>query len=247
MRIAVAGATGTAGRHVVERAQRAGHDVIMLSRSRGIDVRAGEGLAAALDGVETVIDVTNPDTIEESAATAFFTDTARTLHRVGAERGVRHLVVLSIVGIDRTAFGYYAAKLAQERAATAGPIPTTILRATQFHELPVQLIALTRRDSEAHVLDLHSQPVAARTVAEMLVDIAGHPPQGRARDLAGPEEADLVALGRRFVAYRKLPITVHATPTNVPPRALLPDADARVQGPTFEQWLASEDAAMLQV
>jgi uncharacterized protein YbjT (DUF2867 family) len=197
-RIAVAGATGTVGRHVVERAASAGHDVVPLSRSHQIDVRTGDGLASALAGVDVVIDVTNPSSIEEAAATAFFTDAARMLQRVGAEQGVRHIVTLSIVGIDKTAFGYYAAKLAHERAAAAGPVPRTVLRATQFHELPAQLMALTRKDSEARVLDLHVQSIAARSVATVLVEIAAGKPQGRARDLAGPEEADLVALARRF-------------------------------------------------
>jgi uncharacterized protein YbjT (DUF2867 family) len=77
------------------------------------------------------------------------------------------------MGIDKTSFGYYAAKLEHERAAASGPVPGTVLRATQLHELPAQLIAITRHDSRAHVLDLRpAQPVAARTVAEVLVELA---------------------------------------------------------------------------
>jgi uncharacterized protein YbjT (DUF2867 family) len=247
MRIAVAGATGTVGRHVVERATSAGHDVVPMSRSHGIDVQKGDGLASALNGVDAIIDVANPSSIEEAAATAFFTETARMLQRVGAERGVRHIVTLSIVGIDKTAFGYYAAKLAQERAAADGSVPFTVLRATQFHELPAQLMALTRQDSEAHVLDLHVQSIAARSVATVLVEVAAATPQGRARDLAGPEEGDLVAQARRFAEYRRIPITIHPVPVPVPPRALLPDHGARIEGPTYEQWLVSADAAAMRL
>jgi hypothetical protein len=75
--------------------------------------------------------------------------------------------------IDKTSFGYYAAKLERERAAASGPVPSTLMRATRFHELPAQLIAITRHDSQAHVLDLRPvQTVAARTVGEVLVELA---------------------------------------------------------------------------
>jgi len=110
MRIAVAGATGTVGHHVVEQAERAGHTVVSISRSHRINVRSGAGLADALSGVDAIIDVAHPDTIEEAPATAFFTEVSRNLQRVGAEQGVKHIVTLSIVGADRTTFGYYVAR-----------------------------------------------------------------------------------------------------------------------------------------
>jgi uncharacterized protein YbjT (DUF2867 family) len=203
MRVAVAGGTGTAGRHVVEHAQRAGHDVLVLSRARGVDVRSG------------------------------------------AERGVRHIVALSIVGIDRAGPGYFAAKLAHELALTAGPVATTVLRATQFHEFPAKLISWTRSGAEAHVLDLHVQPVAARTVGEVLVELAESEPAGRAGELAGPEEDDLVALARAFVAHRGADIAIHPAPASVPAQALIPGDGARIAGPAFTEWLHSEDAAAL--
>ena len=50
MKIAVAGATGRVGRHVVDILGSSGHDVVPISRSHGVDVISGEGLAAALAG-----------------------------------------------------------------------------------------------------------------------------------------------------------------------------------------------------
>lgn len=248
MRIAVAGGTGLIGRHVVDHAERRGHDVVVLSRSRGVDVRTGDGLADALRGVEAVIDVTNPGTTEEGPTTAFFTDVAESLQRVGAEQGVRHAVTLSIVGIDRVPGGYYAAKLAHERAAAGGAVSSTILRATQFHEFAGQAVAWSRDGSHAHVPDLRVQTVAARTVAGILVELSEQPPAGRARDLAGPDQAQLVTLARRLVAQRgeRIDVQVDTDGTAaVPAHALLPDGDARVEGPTFEQWLHGPDAAAL--
>lgn len=251
MRIAVAGGTGTVGRHVVEHAQHAGHQVAVLSRSRGVDVRGGEGLAGALDGADAVIDVTHPGTIEQGSATKFWADVAGALQHTGADQGVRHIVTLSIVGIDKTSFGYYLAKLEHERATASGPLPSTIMRATQFHELPAKLMAITRHDSQAQVLDMRPvQPIAARTVGEVLLEVAEAAPAGRAPDLAGPEQADLVALARAFVEHRGEAITVQPDADSVagiPPRTLLPEDGARIQGPTFTEWLASGDASALAV
>ena len=43
--IAVAGATGRAGRHVVDILSGEGHNVVAMSRSNGVNVVTGEGLA----------------------------------------------------------------------------------------------------------------------------------------------------------------------------------------------------------
>lgn len=107
-------------------------------------------------------------------------------------------MTLSIVGIEKTSFGYYQAKLEHERAAQAGPVSSTIMRATQLHEFPAQVIGMTRDGSRAHVVDVEVQIVAARTVAHALLDLAEAQPIGRAADLAGPEEANLVDLARTF-------------------------------------------------
>jgi uncharacterized protein YbjT (DUF2867 family) len=193
------------------------------------------------------IDATNAGTIEQAPATEFFTTSTGNLQRVGAERGVRHLVVLSIVGIDRVPTGYYAAKLAHERAALAGPVPATVLRATQFHEFAAQMIAWNRNGDVSRIPNLRVQPVAARTVGRVLAELATAPPQERAPDLAGPEQADLVTLARGLADHLRLSIEVQASEPGNPVGALIPDDDARIEGPTFEQWLASDDAANIAV
>ncbi len=136
-KIAVAGATGRVGRHVVDVLEERGHHVVPMSRSSGVDVVTGEGLADALAGVATIIDVATQPSPDEDAATAFFTATTRNLQEVGARAG-EQIIVVSIIGIDRFTAGYYAAKLVEERAMLSGPIPVRILRAAQFHELRVE-------------------------------------------------------------------------------------------------------------
>jgi uncharacterized protein YbjT (DUF2867 family) len=250
MRIAVAGGSGLVGRHVVDAAQREGHQVVVLSRSNGIDVRNGQALEAALDAVTAIIDVTNPRSGERDCPIAFFSDIAGRLQSFGAAHRVGHIVTLSIVGIERAPESrYYAAKVRQEQIALGGPVPATVVRATQFHEFAVQMLRRTRRDSAAHVPNMRVQSVAARTVASVLVELVGGSPLGKAPDLGGPEEADLVALARKFVEHFGLHISVVAAapdPT-VPYGATLPGPDARLAGPTFDEWLETEDAARLAV
>ena len=76
-KIAVAGATGRVGRHVVDILAAAGHEVAEISRSRGADVITGEGLAEAVVGVEAIVDAATGPSPEEQAATEFFTTAAR--------------------------------------------------------------------------------------------------------------------------------------------------------------------------
>lgn len=248
MKIAIAGASGVVGSHVVSAARQRGHDPVMLGRSHGIDVAAGEGLDRALAGVDVVIDVMNAGSFEEGPATEFFTTTSGNLQNAAREQGAGHIVTLSIVGIDETSFGYYRAKLAQERAVAAGPVPSTIMRATQFHEFPAQMIAAMRDGDRAAIFDVQVQTVAARVVAETLLTVAEQPPAGRAPDLAGPRPARLVDLATAFAAryapgVKIIPDT--GTMANLGPDALLPGPGARLRGPGFEEWLNSEDAATL--
>ena len=115
-KIAVAGATGRVGRHVVDMLKARRHDVVAMSRSSGVDVVTGDGLAEALAGVEYVIDVASGPSPDQETATGFFTAAARNLHGAGERAGVRRMIVVSIIGCDRFTAGYNAAKV-----ATSGP------------------------------------------------------------------------------------------------------------------------------
>jgi uncharacterized protein YbjT (DUF2867 family) len=247
MRIAVAGGTGAVGRYVVEAATQRGHHVVSMSRRGGVDVRTGEGLAGALGGVDVVIDTTNAGTTHRARATTFFTEVAGTLQANGAALGVARLVALSIVGLERLrSFGYYEAKLAHEAALRAGPLPVSIVRATQFHEFPLQILSRARVGPVALVPMMRIQPVAARTVGEVLVEIAAEPTATTA-EIAGPEEKDLVSLARTIVSKRRDRVWVAPLPVpGAAGRAMrsgaqLPSPAAHIMGPTFEEWLQGDD------
>ncbi len=254
MKIAVAGATGRVGRHVVDVLKAEGHDVVAMSRSSGVDVVTGQGLALALTGVECIIDAATGPSPDQKAATEFFTAAARNLHQAGERAGVRRMVVVSIIGTDRFTAGYGAAKIAHEKAMLSGPIPVRVLRAAQFHEFVAQLVEWGRQGEVSLVPSMRIQPVAARTVAQALADLATDPESAPAPgssevpmlEIAGPREENLADLARLLVARRGDPLRIEGASDPADPDrdlyetgALLPGPDAILAGPTFEEWLNS--------
>jgi uncharacterized protein YbjT (DUF2867 family) len=249
MKIVIAGGTGMVGKYVVEAAIAGGHDAVVLSRSSGVDLRRDGGLDEMLKGVDVIIDATNPATTNRAKATAFFTDVTARLQAIGSAQGVGRLVTLSIVGIDRVGgFGYYQAKLAQEQAALAGPLPVTIVRATQFHEFPSQILSRFRLGPLGAVPAMRVQPVAARSVGHHLVDVALAPPSAQIVEVAGPQAEDLVAMARAFVKKRGkggriIPLVMPgAVGKALRGGAFLAGPETRLVGPTFAEWLDSVDA-----
>jgi uncharacterized protein YbjT (DUF2867 family) len=246
--LAVAGATGRVGRHVVDVLEARGYEVVAISRSNGVDVVSGDGLADALVGVECVIDTATGASPEQEAATAFFTAAARNLHSAGERAGLRRIVVVSIIGCDRFSAGYNAAKLAHERAMLSGSIPVCILRAAQFHEFVAQLVEWGRRGEVSYVPEMRTQLVAARAVAEALADMATSPEPGSLGavipEIAGTRVESLVEMARLLVAHRGDAIRIEGVSDPADPDrdlyqtgGLLPGPDATLTGPTFEEWL----------
>jgi uncharacterized protein YbjT (DUF2867 family) len=252
MKIAVAGATGRVGHHVVDVLEARGHDVVAISRSGGVDVITGDGLAEAMSGVQSVIDTATGPSPDQEQATRFFTTAARNLQQAGHRAGARRMVVVSIIGTDRFTAGYGAAKTAHERAHASGPVPARILRAAQFHEFVAQLMDWGREGDVVYVPTMRAQLVAARTVAEALADLATAPEPapgpGSSRppvsEIAGPREESLVEMARLLAARRGDPMTIKGVSDPADPDshlnesgALLPGPDAILAGPTFEEWL----------
>jgi len=245
-KIAVLGATGRAGHHVVDVLKAAGHDVVAMSRSTGVDVITGDGLADALVGVECIVDAATGPSPEQQAATEFFTTAARNLHEAGQQAGVQRIVVVSIIGTDRFTAAYGAAKLAHEHAHLSGPIPAQILRAAQFHEFVAQMMEWGAQGEVTYVPNMRTQLVAARTVGEALADLAVAPGSDGApiSEIAGPREENLVEMARLLAARRGDPVRIEGRIDPADPDrdlyeagALLPGPDAILAGPTFEEWL----------
>ena len=247
MRIAVAGGTGVVGRHVVRALADAGHQAVVLTRAGGVDVTTGAGLDAALAGADAVIDVTNVVTTSKKASVAFFEAATRHLLTSGKKAGIRHHVALSIVGCDRVDFGYYFGKRRQEELVLSGAVPASVLRATQFFEFAEQFVAPSRMPV-AVVPRMRTQPIAAREVAVALVALAAGPPVGRAGELAGPAEEQMVDVVRRLKRLRGarrlvLPLTVPGQVGRaMTGGALLPTGPGPRGGQDFDDWLRDTDA-----
>ena len=245
MRIAVAGATGRIGRLTIIALERAGHQTVPISRATGVDAYTGSGLADALDGADALIDVTNNPSQDRAEIVDFFGTVTKNLLAAEEKAGVRHHVPLSIVGLDHdTRAPHYAGKREQERLVADGPVPWTIVRATQFHDFAAMVAGWTEEDGVATIAPLLVQPIAPADVAAVLADVAVTAPLGARLDIAGPETHDLVDMARRTFAVRGQDVKLVPTwrgsfGTDMAGEALLPGDDARLGPTTFEDWLAA--------
>jgi uncharacterized protein YbjT (DUF2867 family) len=239
MSVLVTGATGTLGRPTVTRLRANGHDVRALSRREGPglitgDLLTGAGIADAVAGVDTVLHLATSGT-KDVAAT-------RTLLAAAQRASIAHLVVISIVGVDRIPLGYYRGKVEIERLTAESGLPHTILRATQFHSLVAGLFAV--RGLPVIVAPAVSmQPIAPDEVAQRLVELTETGPSGRVPDIGGPAQRPLRELARSWKASAgsRRPIVALRLPGRI--FAALSAGHGMVPGPgygraTFEDYLA---------
>jgi uncharacterized protein YbjT (DUF2867 family) len=245
MRIAVAGATGNIGQLTVAALERAGHQAVRISRKAGVDAYTGAGLDAALRGADGVIDVTNVPSADEAEITDFFGTVTGNLLAAEERAGVAHHVLLSIVGVDHgQRVPHYSGKREQERLVTAGPVPWSIVRATQFHDFAAMVAGWTQRDGTATIAPLLVQPIAHADVADVLAEVAAGAPLRATMDIAGPRTEDLVDMARRTFSARGQDVTLVPTWRGVfgPDMAgevLLPGDGARLGPTSFDDWLAA--------
>jgi uncharacterized protein YbjT (DUF2867 family) len=212
MKIVIFGA-GLIGGQLRDRLETAGHDVVALGREDGIDTTTGKGVAGAVAGAEVVVDLTNSPSWADDDVLAFFRDSTRHLVAAGAEAGVGHHVILSIVGADRlTDSGYLRAKLAQEEGVRAGSVPYTIVRSTQFFEFLPGIADAATVDGEVRATPGRLQPIASSDVVDRLVDVVTGTPANAIVEIAGPEPLGIDELVRRLFAATDDPRSVVTDP-----------------------------------
>lgn len=242
MHIAVVGGTGTVGSAVVRQARERGHDVVVLARSRGVDIASGQGLLDALERVDSIVDASNTKQIRRRAAVAWFERASRNLVDAAHSCGVTHIVPVSIVGIDDVPLGYYAGKKVQEWIVRTGPVPWTIVRATQFFTFPQPFLA-TARAGVALVPSMRCQPVAVDAVADLVIDAVESPDRSLTRQIAGPSITDTVSMARRISLRTNGPRVVALPIPGAAGRAiraggLLPGAEAQIDTRDFDTWVS---------
>ncbi|MEO3822639.1 NAD(P)H-binding protein [Actinomadura sp. B10D3] len=203
--ILVTGGTGTLGSHVVPLLRAAGRDLRVLSRRRrepaaGIEYVTGdlvndEGIAAAVDGVETVVHLAGGNKGDEVAA--------RNLMRAVSQADVKHVLLISVIGADRVPLAWLKSQADVEEAVIGSGVPYTILRAAQFQDLVLKVVrSMAKLPVVPKPGGLRFQPVDARDVAERLVGLALGAPAGRVPDLAGPRIYGLGELVRGYLEAR---------------------------------------------
>jgi uncharacterized protein YbjT (DUF2867 family) len=247
--ILVTGGTGTLGRHVLPLLRRAGHEVRVLSRAHGADLATGAGVAAALDGADTILHL--------AGSAKGDGDKARTLVR--AAKSARHIVYISVVGceripvrtaVDRAGFGYFAEKRTAELVIENSGLPWTTLRATQFHDLTLKVAeSAAKLPVMPAFAGVRFQPVETAEVAARLVQLTLGDPAGLVPDLAGPRAYAMTDLFRAYLQAtgRRRPILplrgAGGAYRAVRSGANLPLAGADLGTVTWEDFLAAQPSS----
>jgi uncharacterized protein YbjT (DUF2867 family) len=242
MKLAVIGGTGLIGSQVVKKLNAAGHEAVPHSPSTGIDVISGQGLDEAVAGADVIVNLTNSPTFDE-ASLAFFQTSMDNLLAAGQKGGVRHFVILSIIGADQVPeLDYYRAKVLQEDILRAGPIPYSIVRSTQFMEFMDAVLSWTADGDTVRLPATPIQPIASRDVADAVTEVAVGAPLRGIRNIAGPEVFSLDELGRITLAHKSDARTVVTDPTAgmfaVVKGDVLTDTNAHLAPTRYADWLS---------
>lgn len=242
MKFAVIGGTGLIGSQVVKNLNAAGHEAVPHSQSTGIDVISGQGLDEALAGADVVVNLTNSPTFDE-ASPAFFQTSMDNLLAAAQKGGVGHFVILSIVGAEQVPeLDYYRAKVLQEDILAAGPIPYSIVRATQFMEFVDAVLSWTADGDTVRLPATPIQPIAAKDVADAVAEVAAGAPLNGIRNIAGPEIFSLDELGRITLSRKGDNRTVVPDPSAgmfaVVKGDVLTDKNAHLAPTHYADWLS---------
>ncbi|HEY3978505.1 MAG TPA: NAD(P)H-binding protein [Streptosporangiaceae bacterium] len=243
MKLAVIGGTGLIGSQVVDILTASGHEAVPHSPATGLDLLSGQGLPEALDGADVVINLSNSPTFDD-ASPAFFRTSMGNLLSAAEAAGVGHAVILSIVGADLVpGLVYYQAKVLQEDLLKAGPVPYSIVRATQFFEFMDALVAETADDKTVRLPAALIQPMASADVAQVVAEVSAGAPLRDTRAIAGPDVFRLDELGKITLAAHGDPRTVVTDGSagllaTVTGSALLPDDGTVIAKTSYREWLA---------
>lgn len=200
MKILVIGGTGLIGSKLVKLLAERGHEAIAASPATGVNTITGEGLDAALAGVDVVVDVANSPSFEDKAVLEFFQISGRNLLAAEKRAGVRHHVALSVVGTRRLAeSGYFRGKIAQEDLIEAAGIPYTIVHSTQFFEFLGGIVQSGTQGDEVRLSSAYVQPIASDDVAQAMADATLGAPVNGIVEIAGPEKVRLSELAQRYM------------------------------------------------
>lgn len=249
MKILVIGGTGLIGSKLVKLLTERGHEAIAASPATGVNTITGEGLDAALAGVDVVVDVANSPSFEDKAVLEFFQTSGRNLLAAEKRAGVRHHVALSVVGTRRLAeSGYFRGKIAQEDLIEAAGIPYTIVHSTQFFEFLGGIVQSGTQGDEVRLSSAYVQPIASDDVALAMADATLGAPVNGIVEIAGPEKVRLSELAQRYMGRIGDTRTVQADAgvryfgALLDDDTLVPGSGPRLGKIDFETWFSRSGA-----
>lgn len=200
MKITVIGGTGLIGSKLVSKLRQLDHIVVVASPETGINTITGQGLQAAVNGSDVVVDVSNSPSFEDKAVMEFFRTSTMNIVTVALYANVKHYVALSVVGSERLPdSGYLRAKVAQEELIKESGIPYTILRSTQFFEFAARIAQAGTIGEEVHMSPAAFQPIASEEVVAALTDIVVGPALNSTVEVAGPERMTMYDFIRYYL------------------------------------------------
>ena len=250
MKIVVIGGTGLIGSKLVTLLRARGHEALAASPNSGVNTLTGEGLDAALEGSDAVVDVANSPSFADDAVLEFFTTSGRNLLAAARRAGVKHHVALSVVGTQRLAeSGYFRAKIAQEELIRASGLPYTIVHSTQFFEFLGGIAASAGQDDTIALSPAFIQPIASDDVAAAMADVVLGAPVNGIVEIAGPDRFRLADLVRDYLAARGDARTVRADVharyfgAELQEDTLVPQGTARLGAIRIGSWLQAQAPA----
>jgi len=216
-RILVTGATGTLGREVVAGLDARGGIVVRHVSRRPQPDRLPEshewrtadlessGLSAVVDGCDALIHLASGKGDGQADVVA-----TRRLLETAADVGVRHAVVISIIGCDLIPLPFYASKMAIEAEVRSSAAPWSIVRVAQFHSFVERLVSGTGLlpIPSPIVADLRFQSVDEREAADALIDVALGAPLGDAPEVAGPRVQTLGEIADQWLTVTGRPASL---------------------------------------
>ncbi|MGJ0388476.1 SDR family oxidoreductase [Microbacterium sp. CGR1] len=231
MKVLIAGGRGRVGSKVADLLEQNGVEVVSGGLDDGVDYIQGTGVAEVLEGVDTIVNVLNTGRFDKEGAVDFFEGTTKALSAAGERAGVKHHILLSIVGVgegDASEIGYYLGKVAQERALKEGTLPYTIVRSTQFQSyVPVLADQHTVEGKVMAPRDL-IQPVELDELVALLGEVAlTAPPLGEV-EIAGPERFHMDDLLRGTLAASGDTREVITVESDGPIDAMVPRGEYRM-------------------
>lgn len=250
MKIVVIGGTGLIGSQLVNRLRELNHTVIPASPDSGVNTLTGEGLREVMKDSDVVVDVSNSSSFEDAAVMDFFQKSTMNLLREEEYAGVKHHIILSVVGTDRLPeSGYLRAKNKQEELIRLSGIPYSILRSTQFFEFADRIAKAGTIGEEVHISPAAFQPIASAETVSALTDIVIGAPLNNTVEVAGPVAIPMSEFIRYYLDETEDPRRLVEDPharyfgTELNDQSLVPGENPRLGTIKYEDWFRTQSVS----